>query len=60
MTDQDRIAALAEQIDIARKSIEKWPEWARPYAYPGGTDSLAWPTNLDRLEDSLGTLRLEA
>lgn len=34
MTEQDQIAGLAEQIELARKSVEEWPQWLRPYAYP--------------------------
>jgi hypothetical protein len=29
MTDCERIAALAQQMELARKDLEEWPEWLR-------------------------------
>lgn len=29
MTESDRIAGLAEQMELARKYLDEWPQWLR-------------------------------
>jgi hypothetical protein len=38
MTEKDRIAGLAEQIDLAKRHVSEWPEWLRSSAHFAGTD----------------------
>ena len=38
MAERERMAGLAEQIELARKSIEEWPEWLRSSAHFSGTN----------------------
>ena len=38
MTEKERIAGLAEQIDLAQKHMSEWPEWLRSSAHFAGTN----------------------
>ena len=38
MTEKERIAGLAEQIDLAKKHVSEWPEWLHSIAHFAGTD----------------------
>jgi hypothetical protein len=38
MTERERIAGLAEQIDLAKKHVSEWPEWLRSSAHFAGTN----------------------
>lgn len=38
MTERDRLAGLAEQIELARKSIDSWPNWLRQSTHFAGTE----------------------
>lgn len=42
MTERQRTAGLAEQIELARKSIEQWPDWLRSSAHFSGTNHLEY------------------
>lgn len=38
MTHRERIAGLAEQIELAQKYLEEWPDWLRSNAHFSGTN----------------------
>ncbi len=38
MTDHERITGLAEQIELAQKYIDEWPDWPRSIAHFSGTN----------------------
>jgi hypothetical protein len=38
MTDRERIAGLAEQIELAQKYLDQWPDWLRSSAHFSGTN----------------------
>jgi hypothetical protein len=38
VTEQQRITGLAEQIELARKYREEWPDWLRSAAYFSGSN----------------------
>jgi len=38
MTEKERIAGLAEQIDLAKKHISEWPDWLRSSAHFAGSN----------------------
>jgi hypothetical protein len=40
MADKERIAGLAEQIELARKYLEELPPWMRVSSYFSGTNHL--------------------
>jgi hypothetical protein len=38
MTERQRIAGLAEQIELARNYKEQWPDWLRSTAHFSGSN----------------------
>jgi hypothetical protein len=40
MTERKRIAGLAEQIELARKHLDEWPEWLRSNAHFSGSNHM--------------------
>jgi hypothetical protein len=38
MTERERIAGLAEQIELAQKYLDQWPDWLRSSAHFSGTN----------------------
>jgi hypothetical protein len=38
MTEKERIAGLAEQIDLAKKHVSEWPDWLRSSAHFAGSN----------------------
>jgi len=38
MTERERIGGLAEQIELAQKYLDQWPDWLRSSAHFSGTN----------------------
>lgn len=38
MTERERIVGLAEQIELAQKYLDQWPDWLRSSAHFSGTN----------------------
>jgi hypothetical protein len=38
MTQRERIAGLAEQIELAQKYLDQWPDWLRSSAHFSGAN----------------------
>jgi hypothetical protein len=47
MTEKERIAGLAEQIDLAKKHVSEWPDWLRSSAHFAGSNHCSEETPAD-------------
>jgi len=60
MTEKERIAGLAEQIELAKKQMSEWPEWLRSTAHFAGSNhsSEATAPNADQADGQGETVKL--